>query len=221
MAADIPESMCQDSDWMGLFLCAYFSVNNSPTTNLGNPDSTISHHLICHLQPDVASQEPFLHVHRTSKEEFMWLYTKGGFIWLFYIPLGSFPDWSNQSSCMEASIISDWPGLIVQKCGLRFFHARDDQEEFEKLVFRCRLVSENRDFLPPLAVGNKDEEKLHDEASPRASSRTRDLHFKTRRTVHQGESSGSKTQLCKKGPHDLKNPCFQIELQVIEKLSSI
>ena len=38
--------------------------------------------------------------------------------------------------------MSDWPGLMVQKCGLRFFHVHDE-EEFERIIYRCHLASEN------------------------------------------------------------------------------
>ena len=42
-----------------------------------------------------------------------------------------FLDRFNQCSCIKASIISAWPGIIVQKCGLSFYHMGDNL--FEKI----------------------------------------------------------------------------------------
>nr|POF05299.1 hypothetical protein CFP56_35962 [Quercus suber] len=130
------------NDWMGLVLYAYFSVQEDQTNIFQNPNSTISHHLICLFETDVVGLEQELHIHSTNIEEFMFLEIEGGFLWLSYIPRCWFPDWLNQCSCLKASIMSDWPGLMVQKCGLRFFHVHDE-EEFERIIYRCHLASEN------------------------------------------------------------------------------
>jgi hypothetical protein len=98
-------------------------------------------------------EQGVLHVHATTKAEFRWLYIQDEFLWLSYIPRGSLPDWLNQSSFLKASFLSDWPGLMAQKCGLRFFHVHDE-EEFEKIIFRAGLVSEVVDLVrQPAAKG--------------------------------------------------------------------
>jgi hypothetical protein len=144
---DVPASLSDDKGWMGLILCAYFSVHEDQTAIPEKPDSAISQNLICSLESNVAGPQPQIHVHGTTKEELRRLYIQDEFHWLSFIPRGSLPDWLNQSSCLEASFASDWPGLVVQKCGLRFFHVHDEQE-FEKIIYRCCFVSENRGFDP-------------------------------------------------------------------------
>lgn len=114
-----------DNEWHGFVLCAYFSIDEHQTAMLENFDSTISHYLVCHLETDIAGPEIVLNVHCTTKEEFLWLDTEDGFLWLSYIPRESFPDQFNQFTWIKASIISDWPGVMVQKCGLSFYHEND------------------------------------------------------------------------------------------------
>ena len=66
---------------MGLDLCANFSIQEHQTAILENPNSTISHHLICLLETDVAGPKHLL-VHHSNYEELMWLDTEGQFLWL-------------------------------------------------------------------------------------------------------------------------------------------
>ncbi|KAL4594440.1 hypothetical protein ACB092_12G021100 [Castanea dentata] len=132
---DLSNVFFNDSKWMGLVLCAYFSSDKHQTAIIENPNSSISHHLICILETDVAGPELGIHVHRTIKEEFTWLDTEGGFLWLCYIPCWPFLERLNQCSCIKASIISDWPGIIVKKCGLRFNHMHDNW--FQKIRYHC------------------------------------------------------------------------------------
>jgi hypothetical protein len=153
---DVPTNLSDDSGWMGLFLYAYFSVHEDQAAIPGKPDSAISPELNCYLESNVAGSEQVVpHVLDTTKEEFRRLYTQDGFLWLSYIPRRSFPDWLNQSSCLEASCFSDWPGLMVQNCGLRFFHVHD-KEEFEKIIFRCSFASKvvNLTRQSPAKVGD-------------------------------------------------------------------
>ena len=120
---DISNCFFNDNKWTGLVLCAYFSSDKHQTAIIENPNSSISHHLICVLETDGAAPEPEIHVHRSIEKEFTWLDIEGGFLWLCYIPCCPFLD---EFSCIRASIISDWPGIIVQKCGLSFYHMRDE-----------------------------------------------------------------------------------------------
>ena len=45
----------------------------------------------------------------------------------------------NQSSQIEVSIGSDFPGLMVKKCGQRFLY-QQDVEEFEQTINKCSTV---------------------------------------------------------------------------------
>nr|XP_023929824.1 uncharacterized protein LOC112041155 [Quercus suber] len=132
--------------------CFYYQSNEPrdkhQTAIIENPNSSISHHLICVLETDGAAPEPEIHVHRTIEKEFKWLDIEGGFLWLCYIPCCPFLD---EFSCINASIISDWPGIIVQKCGLSFYHMRDKwfheirdhliMEELHRFEFNDQLTA--------------------------------------------------------------------------------
>ena len=128
---DISNAFFNDNKWMGLVLCAYFSSDKHQTAIIEDP-SSISHHLICILETDLAGPELGIYVHRTSKKDFTWLDIEGGFLWLCYIPYCPFLGKFNECSCIKASIISDWPGIIVQRCGLSFYHIGDNW--FEKII---------------------------------------------------------------------------------------
>ena len=82
MKIDLSNVFFNDSKWMGLVLCAYFSSDKHQAAIIEDPNSSISHHLICILETDLAGPELGIHVHRTIKEEFTWLDTEGGFLWL-------------------------------------------------------------------------------------------------------------------------------------------
>ena len=139
MKIDISNCFFNDNKWTGLVLCAYFSSDKHQTAIIENPNSLVSHHLICVLETDRAATETEIHVHRTIEKEFTWLDIEGGFLWLCYIPCCPF---LNEFSCIKASIISDWPGIIVQKCGLTFYHMGDNW--FEKIVDHCFAEKQHR-----------------------------------------------------------------------------
>ncbi|KAF3943504.1 hypothetical protein CMV_029947, partial [Castanea mollissima] len=138
---DISNVFFNDNNWEGLVLCAYFSSDKHQTAIIENPLS-ISHHLICILGTDLADAELEIHVHRTSKRDFTWLDIEGGFLWLCYIPCWMFLDRFNQCSCIKASIMSNWPGIIVKKCGLSFYHMGDIW--FEKIIDRWNTERQHR-----------------------------------------------------------------------------
>ena len=148
MTIDETTNLYSDGEWKGLALCAYFSIDDHQPFE--NPSSAISHHLVCLLETNVVGQKLVLHVHRTAKEEFTWLDTDGGFLWLSYIPRQSFPDQFNQYSYIEASIISDWPGVIVQKCGFSFYNVLDNW--FWQARDRCDRQYVNRNFKDRLTT---------------------------------------------------------------------
>ena len=111
LSIQLPSNFSNASTWMGLVLCASFSVHEHPTITSDNLDYDISHHLICHLDAEKGSLESPL-LYQITEENFTWLNIQG-FIWLYYIPRGSLSDFFNQSSPIEVSIGSDFPGLMV------------------------------------------------------------------------------------------------------------
>ena len=69
----------------------------------------------------------------TSKEEIMWLLELGEFIWISYI--------------LGEPFVSDWPGVIVQKCALQLLY-QHDQVQFEQELKHCNnLISQNRELI--------------------------------------------------------------------------
>ena len=83
----------------------------------------------------------------TSKEEIMWLLELGEFIWISYVPGEPFKNMLQHCSRIKASFVSDWPGVIVQKCALQLLY-QHDQVQFEQELKQCNnLISENRELL--------------------------------------------------------------------------
>ncbi|XP_008240878.1 PREDICTED: disease resistance protein RPS6-like [Prunus mume] len=133
----LPHNLNLDSNWIGLAVCAYFSVLEHPTVDIDNLDiPAISHHLICNLESDRDSLES-LHDYCTTNEEFLWLHL-GGFVWVSYIPRAWFSDQLNECGVLEASIASDHEAFSVQKCGLRLVY-QHDEEEFKQTISRSQI----------------------------------------------------------------------------------
>ncbi|KAG7946358.1 hypothetical protein I3843_14G036800 [Carya illinoinensis] len=129
----LPSNLYEDSNWLGLALCASFSVDKDSAAIIENLET--SQELICHLETDIGSVEPLHHVYHPTKEDFM-LIQLGMFTWLSYIPRGSLPEWLNQCTRIKASIASDCPNLAVQKCGFRLIHLHDEVE-FKQTLRHC------------------------------------------------------------------------------------
>nr|POE84704.1 hypothetical protein CFP56_58892 [Quercus suber] len=191
----VPKYFYNDIDWMGLVLCANFSIQEHQTAILENTNSTISHHLICLLETAVAGSEHLL-VHLTNNEEFIWLDTEGQFLWLSCISRGMLPDEFNQSGCIKASIKSDWPGVMVQKCGLGFFHVNDNW--FQRIRYLCEEEYILQNFINQVTAGKLKMKQDHDdETGPRRTSSSNEdqIHHEiTRRPIDKGETSEAKDQ---------------------------
>lgn len=129
---ELPTNMHNDSGWAGLLICASFTFQENQIEFLENLESEIPHHLICFFDTDIDSLRP-IHVYRTAKQEFKWLHLHG-FIWLFYIPIWWLPDRIQCCNHIEVSIMSDWPGWIVNNCGLRFLSAQDSGDLMQLLL---------------------------------------------------------------------------------------
>ena len=78
-----------------------------------------------------------------SKEEIKWLLELGEFIWISYVPREPFKNMLQLCSRIEASFMSDWPGVIVQNCALQLLY-QHDQVQFEQELKHCNnLIFEN------------------------------------------------------------------------------
>ncbi|XP_024177195.1 uncharacterized protein LOC112182868 [Rosa chinensis] len=130
----LPPNLHSDANWIGLTLCASFSVVEHPTADLEKLHSGNPHHLICHLESERGSIEP-LHNYCTTNEEFQWLHF-GGFIWVSYIPRDWFLDQLNECSVLETSIASDHESFRVHNCEVRCVY-QHDMEEFKQSILHC------------------------------------------------------------------------------------
>ena len=126
MTIPLPPNVYNDSTWMGLALCASIVVEVNGTAVLDILDSETSYTLICHLESSNKCVQP-LHVHHPTREDLK-LLQQGGFIWLSYIPRGSLQKLLDHCSRIEASIATDCPGLMVQKCGFHLLYQRGEVE---------------------------------------------------------------------------------------------
>ena len=83
----------------------------------------------------------------TSKEEIIWLLELGEFIWISYITGEPFMNMLQLCNHIEASFMSDWPGVIVQNCALQLLY-QHDQVQFEQELKHCNnLIFENRKLV--------------------------------------------------------------------------
>uniref|UniRef100_A0A7N2LDJ0 C-JID domain-containing protein n=1 Tax=Quercus lobata TaxID=97700 RepID=A0A7N2LDJ0_QUELO len=145
----LPPNAYNDSNWMGLALCAYVAIEANLDAFLDIQNSETSYNLISHLETSIECAEP-LHVHHITKEDLK-LLQQGGFIWLSYIPRGSYRDSLNQSSWIEASVVVDFPGL-VQKCGFHLLY-KHDEVEFKETIRQWVTLFSNEDKIDEILLG--------------------------------------------------------------------
>ncbi|XP_040997413.1 uncharacterized protein LOC121243362 [Juglans microcarpa x Juglans regia] len=145
----LPPNIMNDRNWMGLALCAAFSIHDDQyPTDLSREylDSRVSHELICGLDTDLGGLMPLI-VIRLTKEKCMWFYLRG-FLWLAYIPHGLLRDGlCSPCSQIKALFGNNCPNLTVQNCSLRLLY-RQDMEEFEETFLKC--------FTPPFQYQNRE-----------------------------------------------------------------
>ncbi|XP_008240877.1 PREDICTED: TMV resistance protein N-like [Prunus mume] len=138
----LPPNLYEDTNWIGLALCAYFSVLDRSTTDLDNLNPEISHHLICHLESDRGTIEP-IHDYCTTNEEFQWL-PFGGFVWVSYIPRAWFSDQLNECDVLEASFASDHEAFTVHECGLRLVYQHEEEEIKQTILHYMTWLSDKK-----------------------------------------------------------------------------
>ncbi|XP_042966131.1 disease resistance protein RUN1-like isoform X4 [Carya illinoinensis] len=135
----IPLPLNDRTSWIGLALCASLSVPGHSSNVADNLVSRLPSNLICDLETDIDKVERF-HTYCLTKRDLKLLSKLGGFIWLSYIPRRLFPNFMDECSWIDASISTDCPGLMVQKCGFRLLYDEEelyDQFEETKSHFSC------------------------------------------------------------------------------------
>lgn len=171
MTISLPPNLYDDATWMGLALCASFLVLENSTATVGNLDSQVRHNLTCYLEADKTCCPLELHSYCLGKEDLMFL-RLGGFIWLSYIPRLWFPKDLNGCRGIDATIVTDCPGLTVEKCGFRLLFQNDETEFVETIKHCMASFSNNWDAIHQLLIDNEKtiEPHLGDEAKPSTTS---------------------------------------------------
>jgi hypothetical protein len=161
---DIPPNLYNDDNWMGLALFASFSKGRDPETFfLENMVSEIPQFLYCQVRTSVAGVNDEILACQTSKVEIMWLNNLGRFIWISYVPGEPFKNVLRQCGRIECLFVSDWPGVMVQECGLRLLY-QHDRVEFEQNLKQCNaLISDHSDFARQFMA---DHEKRNEQQNP-------------------------------------------------------
>ena len=183
MTIDLPPNSYNDSSWMGLVLCAYFAIDVKTTAHFDIPDSNTPYELSYHFETNVDGVIP-IDGHRLTKEDLVML-QQGGCILLSYKGRGSFRNCLNQVNCIQASFITNCPGLKVEKCGLRLLY-HYELEEFEQTMSHSMNNSSSDDWdlihQLPTEDGNRDTQK-HDYGEGASSSRKESNFGSLRRPI--------------------------------------
>lgn len=130
---------------MGLALYASFSIDRDGTNFKNMVSISSPYFLYCQFELNSASLDQ-IHSCRIDDEEKHWLCNQYGFSWISYIPGEAFKDMLNQCDHMKASFVSDLPGVIVQKCGLRLLHKHDELQFERELQYCYTSISRYQDF---------------------------------------------------------------------------
>lgn len=145
MTIPLPINLYNDKAWLGLALCASFEVDVNKVVALEIEDSKTSYNLICNLVAGIKCVEPLRPYRLTRKD--LKLLQLGGFIWLYYIPRGSFQDSLNQCSRIEAAIETNCPGLTVQKCWFLLLYQHHELEFKETIRHMASFLNEDENPL--------------------------------------------------------------------------
>ena len=102
LSIQLPSNFSNASTWIGLVLCASFSVHEHPTITSDNLDSDNFHHLICHLDAEKGSLESPL-LYQITEDTFLWLKYRDSFGYTTYL-VGHCQIFFNQSSQIEVQL---------------------------------------------------------------------------------------------------------------------
>ena len=189
MTIGIPPNLCDDNNWMGLALYALFSMHGDKEVFQYILMSEIPQFLYCQLGTSVAGLDNEILACHTSGAEIVWLNNQGEFILICYVKRQPLEHMLRQCSHIEASFVSNWPGVMVQECALYLMY-RDDMPQFQQNMKQCYLSLDKCDFESQFLA---DQEKingqnLHDEVGPPTTSSSNGDCFK-RRPIYQGKTN--------------------------------
>lgn len=137
---DLPPNLYLDIKWTGLVIYAFFSIPGDPLAILEIMKSGIPCYYYAQFQMSTGDLDDIiLPGHCSISMEVEYLYNLGGFIWISYLPGEQFKDVLQLCGDMEVSFVSDWPGVIVKKCGLRLLYQRD-LEQFKQKLKHCEAL---------------------------------------------------------------------------------
>ena len=125
-------------------LCAAFTVHKIPSLIHDNPDSEIYHCLSCYLTTDTGFwiTKNFHVITASEYNRFIWL-NQRRFIWLSYIPRGSFSDSLNKWNNLKAHFVSNSQDLEVHKCGHRLVYKKKILD-FVATIVQCATTSPHK-----------------------------------------------------------------------------
>lgn len=154
----LPPNFHEDKKWMGLVICATFSVHEQPSSFT---ESTFK--ILCHLTTN-RSCVNVAPLHSIAKDKFSWLHVRGC-IWLTYVPRHQLLTDLTQASYVSATIYSRSPDLTVNKCGIRLLYEQD-LSEFKQAIMQC--WTSFFDDLDPIFgfVADENGKLLHDDNKP-------------------------------------------------------
>ncbi|PON97453.1 TIR-NBS-LRR-like protein [Trema orientale] len=125
----LPQNLHEDKNWMGVVICAAFSVQENPSSF-----SESSFKILCHLMTNISCVN-VVPVHSITKDKFSWLHVRG-FIWLTYVPHDQLLTDLTEANYVSARIYSRSPDLMVNKCSIRLLYERD-MPEFKRAIIQC------------------------------------------------------------------------------------
>lgn len=160
----LPPNLENDNNWMGLVLCAAFSVNDDHQAANLSVDSGICDKLMCNFKfsSDQVSSGPGVGI-GIGRNKFTRLYIRG-LIWLLYVPCHHFKHQWNTKNQVEAFFRSDCPGLEVQKSSFRLLY-KQDMEEFEQTKIQCfTSLFDNVDLIRQFVQDNAQHDEQPDHA---------------------------------------------------------
>ncbi|XP_062001709.1 uncharacterized protein LOC133718846 isoform X2 [Rosa rugosa] len=139
MVLELPPNLENDVNFMGLVVCASFSVHASEADVLKYLKPGLHPQLTCHFQNLSSDHSYGLRapmIDASLENKFMWLYRRG-FIWQEYLPRDLFKDLLHKDTSVKVSFRSDSSQLLeVQKCSFRILY-KQDVEKFKHILIQC------------------------------------------------------------------------------------
>ncbi|KAB2626686.1 TMV resistance protein N-like [Pyrus ussuriensis x Pyrus communis] len=167
----LPPNLYDDSNWLGVAVCGYFTVHEHRPTNETTPDSeetcpAQTHPaLVCELLTNVASKRIF-GTEFTNKA--MWLdawLDACCFTWFIYIPCVLFSRSLNQCDRICAILTTRNPDIWPHACARRLVY-KQDVDDLVQILTLSTLKAGSSPFSSSLVFSNKQEEVFQENPQP-------------------------------------------------------